>query len=214
MDKSSTETKMVAGAEAYADVAKLDPLGVAKCVSGILPSTENKPIDLSAEAKKPEKGSQPLSNQRRERFCMVLVGFDGDGKRKRNGEAYEIVYGKKGTIARVNSSRLLAIEEVRDRVEYLESKMAEINRHDYRAAQVEIDELRLRIIDRAKKNLKLAPVALAAARDFEKAHGLDEAAKRTEIFDIQGAAVNHSSGGEDVLAGVRAVLARVVKRTE
>jgi hypothetical protein len=183
----------------------LDPLGVMPDVSHLLPQSS---IDLTGDAKKAEDGALPLKNVKREQFCKILTGWGGDGLRKRNFEAYEIVYGKKGATARTQSSWLLSIPEVKARVEYLERKVAEARRHDYKVAQQEIDELRLGLIQRGKKNPKLAQVALAAARDFEAAHALNEEPARTETTKIEGFV------GGDGLSGVRAILAKVTKRTE
>lgn len=183
----------------------LDPLGVMPDVSHLLPQSS---IDLTAEAKKPAEGAVPLKNRKREQFAQVLTGWGGDGKRKRNHEAYTEVYGKTGATARTQSSWLLSIPEVKARVAYLEAKVEEARRHDYKAAQQEIDELRLGLIERGKKNPKLAQVALAAARDFEAAHGLNEEPTRTETTEIKGIV------GGDGLSGVRAILAKVTKRTE
>ena len=183
----------------------LDPLGVMPDVSHLLPQSS---IDLTGDAKKAEDGALPLKNAKREQFCEILTGWGGDGLRKRNFEAYEIVYGKKGATARTQSSWLLSIPEVKARVEYLERKVAEARRHDYKVAQQEIDELRLGLIQRGKKNPKLAQLALAAARDFEAAHGLNEEPTRTETTKIEGIV------GGDGLSGVRAILAKVTRRTE
>lgn len=183
----------------------LDPLGVMPDVSHLLPQSS---IDLTGDAKKAEDGALPLKNAKREQFCEILTGWGGDGLRKRNFEAYEIVYGKKGATARTQSSWLLSIPEVKARVEYLERKVAEARRHDYKVAQQEIDELRLGLIQRGKKNPKLAQLALAAARDFEAAHGLNEEPARTETTKIEGIV------GGDGLSGVRAILAKVTRRTE
>ncbi|MBO7236917.1 MAG: hypothetical protein J6V45_02395 [Kiritimatiellae bacterium] len=192
-------------AELANEAELLDPLGVMPDVSHLLPQSS---IDLTGDAKKAEDGALPLKNAKREQFCEILTGWGGDGLRKRNFEAYEIVYGKKGATARTQSSWLLSIPEVKARVEYLERKVAEARRHDYKVAQQEIDELRLGLIQRGKKNPKLAQLALAAARDFEAAHGLNEEPTRTETTEIKGIV------GGDGLSGVRAILAKVTKRTE
>ena len=185
----------------------LDPLVVMPEVSHLLPG-EMPPLNLTAEAKKGESGSAPLKNRKREQFAQVLTGWGGDGLPKKNHEAYTIVYGKEGATARTQSSWLLSIPEVKARVEYLERKIAEAKRHDYKAAQQEIDELRLGLIERGKNNHKLAHLALQAAKDFEAAHGLNEEPTRTETTEIQAV-----SGG-DGLSGVRAVLARVIRKSE
>lgn len=192
-------------AELANEAQVLDPLGVMPDVSHLLPQSS---IDLTGDAKKAEDGALPLKNAKREQFCEILTGWGGDGLRKRNFEAYEAVYGKKGATARAQSSWLLSIPEVKARVEYLERKVAEARRHDYKVAQQEIDELRLGLIQRGKKNPKLAQLALAAARDFEAAHGLNEEPTRTETTEIKGIV------GGDGLSGVRAILAKVTKRTE
>lgn len=195
------------GAELKQAVLQLDPLGVMPEVGHLLPPAA--PLDLTAEARKPESGSVPLRNRKREEFCKVLTGWGGDGLRKRNHEAYTAVYGKTGATARTQSSWLLSIPEVRDRVEWLERKVEEAKRHDYRAAQQEIDELRLGIIERGKKNSKLAAVALAAARDFEAAHGLAAKSARSDAVEV--GAVGAIEVG-DGLNAVRAILAKVVRR--
>ena len=191
--------------ELMLDAKSIDPLGVMPEVSHLLPTSS---LDLTAQAKKPAEGAVPLKNRKREQFAQVLTGWGGDGKRKRNHEAYTEVYGKTGATARTQSSWLLSIPEVKVRVAYLEAKVEEARRHDYKAAQQEIDELRLGLIERGKKNPKLAQVALAAARDFEAAHGLNEESARTETTEIKGIV------GGDGLSGVRAILAKVTRRTE
>ena len=198
-----------AGAERLKQAAfALDPLGVAPEVGHLLPQggASRGAADLIGEAKKGEEGSKPLRGKREE-FCKVLTGWGGDGVRKRNCEAYEQVYGTGGASARVNSTRLMAESEVKARVGWLEKKVAEAKRHDYLAAQQEIDELRLGLVERGKKNMKLAAVALAAARDFEAAHGL--AAKGGgggATVEVEAGAV---AGGGDGLNAVRAILAKV-----
>lgn len=202
-----TLTKPNIAGELAAAAAKADPLGVMPEVGHLLPAASGgAAIDLTAEAKRAEAGSKPLKNRRRELFCQTLTGWGGDGLRKKNCEAYRLVYGKDGATARTQSSWLLSQQEVKERVEWLERKVAEAKRHDYLAAQHEIDELRLGLIERARKNSALAGVALQAARDFEAAHGLGERAPETT--EIQAAAF----GGGDGLAEVRAVLAKVVRR--
>lgn len=180
----------------------IDPLGVMPEVGHLLPGKS--PVVPSREA---EDGAAPLKNKRREEFCRVLTGWGGDGLRKRNHEAYTIVYGKAGATARTQSSWLLALPEVKARVEWLERKVEEAKRHDHYAAQQEIDELRLGLVERGKKNAKLAAVALAAARDYEAAHGLRREPGRTETVEVQ--AVEG-----DALSGVRALVARVRRRSE
>lgn len=196
----------------------LDPLGVMPEVGHLLPGDGTGPlaapnpaqgaVDLTAEAKKPEGGAVPLKNRKREEFCRVLTGWGGDGTRKRNCEAYEKVYGKKGATARTQSSWLLSIPEVKERVAYLERKVEEAKRHDYLAAQQEIDELRLGLVARGKRNAKLAAVALAAARDFEAAHGLRAEARSSETVEEVAAVAG------DALGGVRAILAKVIRRVD
>ena len=181
--------------------AKIDPLGVMPEVGHLLPGT----IDLTGDAKRPLPGAVPLKGKREE-FAKVLTGWGGDGVRKRNCEAYAAVYGRGGATARTQSSWLLAQPEVKARVEYLERKVEEARRHDYLAACEEIDALRLGLVERGRKNSKLAAVALAAARDFEAAHGLAAKAARSDTVEV--AAVEAG----DALGAVRAILARVTRK--
>lgn len=218
MEEEKTLTKPNKRGGNAADVPRLveeaevlDPLGVMPEVGHLLPAEHSsavKSVDLTAEAKKPECGAVPLKNRKREEFCRVLTGWGGDGTRKRNCEAYEKVYGKKGATARTQSSWLLSIPEVKERVAYLERKVEEAKRHDYLAAQQEIDELRLGLVERGKKNAKLAAVALAAARDFEAAHGLRAEARSSETVEEVAAVAG------DALGGVRAILAKVIRRVD
>lgn len=225
MEEEKTLTKPNKRGGNAADVPRLveeaevlDPLGVMPEVGHLLPGNGTGPlaaqnpaqgaVDLTAEAKKPECGAVPLKNRKREEFCRVLTGWGGDGTRKRNCEAYEKVYGKKGATARSQSSWLLAIPEVKERVAYLERKVEEVKRHDYLAAQQEIDELRLGLVARGKRNAKLAAVALAAARDFEAAHGLRAEARSSETVEEVAAVAG------DALGGVRAILAKVIRRVD
>ena len=183
----------------------IDPLGVMPDVGHLLPADTQ--LDLTVKAKKPEKGAERLKNRKREEFCQVLTGWGADGKRKKNHEAYTQVYGKSGATARTQSSWLLSIPEVKDRVEWLERKMSEVKRHDYMAAQQEIDELRLGLIERAKINSKLAPVALIAARDFENAHGLSAQGAAADTIETSAALISQDDG----LGTLRAALVKVVK---
>ena len=184
------------------EASQIDPLGVMPEVKQLLPQA-----GLTEEARKAEAGSVPLKGKREE-FCRVLTGWGGDGTRKKNCAAYETVYGKGGATARAQSSWLLAQPEVKARVEWLERKVEEAKRHDYLAAQQEIDELRLGLVERGKKNAKLAAVALAAARDFEAAHGLSRSG--VEVKSETVAAIEAGDG----LGAVRAILARIIKKPQ
>jgi len=181
-------------------VKRIDPLGELPPVGHLLPDTELFP------KQKAEAGAEPLKNRKREAFCVALTGWGGNGRRIENYKAYEQAYGKGGATARSESTHLLTVPEVEERVKYLERKVHEAKRHDYLAAQQEIDELRLGVIERAKANAKLVPMALVAARDFEKAHGLDEQkpAMTTTVEETREATSNP-------LAGIAEKLKRVVK---
>lgn len=186
-----------------AEAAKIDPLGMKMEVSHLLPSATGTLFPKGTT----EAGAKPLENKKQEAFAVALTGWGGDGKRITNCKAYEIAYGKGGSTARSESTRLLARPEVKARVEYLEKRVAEAKRHDYLAAQQDIDEFRLQVVERAKKNPKLVPIALIAARDFEKAHGLEQTA---------GAAISEETEiaeSREVLPGILATIRKVVKRT-
>lgn len=163
----------------------LDPLCEPPDASGLLPPDDSPPPCADGSAarggRRAEPGSRPLENRRREQFCRVLTGWGGDGVRKTNCEAYSRVYGRSGATARTQSSWLMSVPEVRERVEWLERRVDEARRHDYLSAQREIDELRLSLVERARHNSKLAAVALAAARDFEAAHGLDGRGRGSKV---------------------------------
>lgn len=186
---------------------RADPLGKLPEVSHLLPD----PAAAMMPKAKCEPGAKPLKNRKREAFCQALTGWGGDGKRIENYRAYEIAYGKSGSTARSESTHLLAIAEVRERVEWLERRVAEAKRHNYLAAQQSFDEFRLGLVEKAKINSKLAPLALAAARDFEKAHGLEQAAAAATITTTveETAEVKKS----EVLPGLVASLKRVVRTT-
>lgn len=166
----------------------LDPLCEPPDASGLLPPDGSPPPRADGgtardgrRERRGEPGSRPLENRRREQFCRVLTGWGGDGVRKTNCEAYSKVYGRSGATARTQSSWLMSVPEVRERVEWLERRVDEARRHDYLSAQREIDELRLSLVERARHNSKLAAVALAAARDFEAAHGLDGRGRGSKV---------------------------------
>ncbi len=160
----------------------LDPLCEPPDASGLLPPDDSPPPCADGgRARRGEPGARPLANRRREQFCRVLTGWGGDGVRKTNCEAYARVYGRSGATARTQSSWLMSVPEVRERVEWLERRVDEARRHDYLSAQREIDELRLSLVERARHNSKLAAVALAAARDFEAAHGLDGRGRGSKV---------------------------------
>jgi len=139
------------------EIKRLDPLGELPAVNHLLPKEE------IFKKEKNEPGAMPLKNRKRETFCTALTGWGASGVRIENCKAYEIAYGKTGSTARSESTHLLAIPEVADRVRYLEKLVGEAKRHDYLAAQHEIDELRLGVIARARTNSKLMPMALVAA---------------------------------------------------
>ena len=207
MDKTLTNPNKrgANAAELVAEAKRLDPLGVMPDVGHLLPVGDSAEVDLVGEAKKAEPGAAQLKNRRREQFCQVLTGWGGDGLKKKNHEAYTIVYGKDGATARTQSSWLLSQPDVKARVDYLERKVSEARRHDHRAAQQEIDELRLGLIERGRRSSKLAAVALAAARDYEAAHGLNEVpAKRTEV-EVQRI-------DSDGFGAVKAALVKVMKK--
>lgn len=190
-----------------AEVKAVQPLFQMPPVDHLLPKADE-PLFPKEQA---EAGAKPLKNRKREAFCVALTGWGGDGIRIENYRAYEIAYGKRGATARSESTHLLAIPEVKARVEYLEKRVAEAKRHDYLAAQQSFDEFRLGVVERAKVNSKLVPMALAAARDFEKAHGLDSgAAAKTTVETSETAEVRKS----EVLTGITASLKRVVKTTK
>lgn len=187
-----------------AEVLKAEPLFAQPPVEHLMPT------DSLFEKPKAELGATPLRNRKRELFCEALTGWGGDGTRCANYKAYEIAYGKTGSTARSESTRLLAIPEVKARVEYLSRKVTEAKRHDYLAAQQCFDEFRLGVVELAKRNPKLVPMALVAARDFEKAHGLEAAPGKTTTTVEESAEVTKKT---EVLPGLIASLKRVVKTT-
>lgn len=191
--------------EQRAEVKNAEPLFTMPAVEHLMPTDDVFPKE------KCEDGSKPLRNRKREAFCTALTGWGGDGKRIENYRAYEIAFGNGGASARANSTRLLAIPEVKARVEYLSRKVEEAKHHDYLAAQQSFDEFRLGVVERAKVNPKLVPMALVAARDFEKAHGLDASAPgKTTTTVEESAEVTRKA---EVLPGLIASLKRVVKTT-
>lgn len=190
-----------------------------KAVKQVQPLFELPPVDhlMPTDSvqlfpkKRAEPGAKPLKNRKREAFCEALTGWGGSGKRIENYKAYEIAYGKTGATARSESTHLLAIPEVKERVEYLERKVAEAKHHDYLAAQQSFDEFRLGLVEKAKSNSKLAPLALVAARDFEKAHGLEATAPGKTTTTVEESA--EVTKKAEVLPGLIASLKRVVKTT-
>lgn len=188
-------------------VKKVQPLFELPPVDHLMPTDS---VQLFPK-KRAEPGAKPLKNRKREAFCEALTGWGGSGKRIENYKAYEIAYGKTGATARSESTHLLAIPEVKERVEYLERKVAEAKHHDYLAAQQSFDEFRLGLVEKAKSNSKLAPLALAAARDFERAHGLDAAAPEKTTTTVEESA--EVTKKAEVLPGLIASLKRVVKTT-
>lgn len=191
--------------EQLSEVKNAEPLFTMPAVGHLMPTDDVFPKE------KCEDGSKPLKNRKREAFCEALTGWGGDGKRIENFRAYEIAFGK-SVGARANSTRLLAIPDVRARVEYLSRKVAEAKHHDYLAAQQSFDEFRLGVVERAKKNPKLVPMALVAARDFEKAHGLEAAAPGKTTTTVEESA--EVTKKTEVLPGLIASLKRVVKTTK
>lgn len=188
---------------------KIQPLFELPAVDHLMPTDS---MQLFPK-KRTEPGAKPLKNRKREAFCEALTGWGASGKRIENYRAYEIAYGKTGATARSESTHLLAIPEVKERVEYLERKVAEAKHHDYLAAQQSFDEFRLGLVEKAKANSKLAPLALVAARDFEKAHGLDQGtAKNTTTTTVEESA--EVTKKTEVLPGLIASLKRVVKTTK
>lgn len=188
-----------------AEVLKAEPLFAQPPVEHLMPT------DSLFAKPKAESGSVPLKNRKRELFCEALTGWGGDGTRCANYKAYETAYGKTGSTARSESTRLLAIPEVKARVEYLSRKVAEAKHHDYLAAQQCFDEFRLGVVERAMVNPKLVPMALVAARDFEKAHGLEAAAPGKTTTTVEESA--EVTKKAEVLPGLIASLKRVVKTT-
>lgn len=197
-----------------AEAKALDPLGILESQGHLLPvvdTGEASDLDLTAEKRKEKEleGSQPLTNQKHEEFCQYLTGWVGDGQRMKAYAAYEKVYSSKGKSIkspRSLAARLMAQPEVAARIKYLDAKVEAMRRHDYRAAQREIDELRLSVIARASKNSKMIPLALIAARDFEKAHGLDESESADE--ETKSLSIAETDG----FGSIRAAILKVTRK--
>lgn len=156
-----------------------------------------------------EPGSTPLKNARQERFCEILTGWGGDGEPQLMYVAYQAVYGQRlaRSTAKVSASRLLARQDVRQRVEWMRERVAESGRQNARAVQTLIDTFRIGLIERATQNSKLAALALSAAKDYENAHGLLRAGG-TESTQIAAAVETSSS----VMGSIATILAKVTRK--
>lgn len=74
---------------------------------------------MQKEADKKNNPSKPLSNDRREKFCQLIV----DGIKP--SQAYQKAYKCSQEVAIASSSRMLTYVEVKERIDYLRQELAE-----------------------------------------------------------------------------------------
>lgn len=156
-----------------------------------------------------ETGAEPLKNSKWEKFCSIITGWGGDGFPVYAYQAYMKVYGTTDRhAARCNASRLIASHaEVRERIMWMKSRLAESALIDKSAMRKEILDTRLAILNATKGSSKHKDIALQVMRDIERAFGLDgpELERKSERVDEAKAAAQT----DGAFASIREALKRV-----
>jgi hypothetical protein len=172
-------------------------------------AAEPKPII----AKKAQPGSEPLKNERHERFCQLVAYGDGEGGAYSFYEAYQEAF-KKGTIstmttssARANASRLRRDHpEIDARIAFLDRELKEevmLRRGSVFAKTINQVQGVVEAMARQKSNPKAASVLVSAAGLILKATGNEAPEQKTET--------TIAIAQQDGLGTLKAALAKVVR---
>ena len=175
-------------------------------------AAEPKPI---LAKKGPQPGSEPLKNERHERFCQLVAYGDGEGRAYAFYEAYQAAF-KKGPLskmstssARANASRLRRDHpEIDERIAFLDRELKEevmLRRGSVFAKTINQVQGVVEAMSKQRSNPKAASVLVSAAGLILKATGNEQPEAKTETS----AAALISK--DDGLGTLRAALVKVVK---
>ena len=164
--------------------------------------------------KGPQPGSEPLKNERHERFCQLVAYGDGEGGTYSFYQAYQEAF-KKGPLsnmstssARANASRLRRDHpEIDERIAFLDRELKEevmLRRGSVFAKTINQVQGVVDAMSRQRSNPKAASVLVSAAGLILKATGNEQPEAKTET---SAALISQDDG----LGTLRAALVKVVK---
>lgn len=174
-------------------------------------AAEPKPI---LAKKGPQPGSEPLKNERHERFCQLVAYGDGEGGTYSFYQAYQLAF-KKGPLsnmstssARANASRLRRDHpEIDERIAFLDRELKEevmLRRGSVFAKTINQVQGVVEAMSKQRSNPKAASVLVSAAGLILKATGNEQPEAKTET---SAALISQDDG----LGTLRAALVKVVK---
>ena len=164
--------------------------------------------------KGPLPGSEPLKNERHERFCQLVAYGDGEGGTYSFYQAYQEAF-KKGPLsnmstssARANASRLRRDHpEIDERIAFLDRELKEevmLRRGSVFAKTINQVQGVVEAMSKQRSNPKAASVLVSAAGLILKATGNEQPEAKTET---SAALISQDDG----LGTLRAALVKVVK---
>lgn len=163
----------------------------------------------------PQPGSEPLKNERHERFCQLVAYGDGEGRAYSFYQAYQEAF-KKGTVsdmsnasARANASRLRRDHpEIDERIAFLDRELKDevmIRKGSVFATTINKVQGVIEAMSKQKSNPKAASVLVSAAGLILKATGNEAPAEKTET--------TIAIAQQDGLGTLKAALAKVTRTT-
>lgn len=168
-----------------------------------------------AASRGPEPGSEPLKNERHERFCQLVAYGDGVGGTYAFYQAYQEAF-KKGSVsdmpnssARANASRLRREHpEIDERIAFLDRELKDevmIRRGSVFVQTINKVQGVIEAMSKQKSNPKAASVLVSAAGLILKATGNEAPPEKTET--------TIAIAQQDGLGTLKAALAKVVRTT-
>lgn len=162
--------------------------------------------------KGPRPGSEPLRNERHERFCQLVAYGDGEGGTYPLYEAYRRAFGKGAGMtkasARANASRLRRDHpEIDERIAFLDRELKDevmLRRGSVFARTINQVQGVVEAMSKQRSNPKAASVLVSAAGLILKATGNEQPEATTET---SAALISQDDG----LGTLRAALVKVVK---
>ena len=159
----------------------------------------------------PQPGSEPLKNERHERFCQLVVYGDGEGGTYSFYHAYQEAF-KKGAVskmttacARANASRLRRDHpEIDERIAFLDRELKDevmLRKGSVFAKTINQVQGVVEAMSKQRSNPKAASVLVSAAGLILKATGNEPQKTETTIAMAE----------QDGLGTLKAALAKVVK---
>lgn len=179
-------------------------------------AAEPKRITTGGAVESGRAGSEPLKNERHERFCQLVAYGDGEGGTYSFYQAYQEAF-KKGLLskmsassARANASRLRRDHpEIDERIAFLDRELKEevmLRRGSVFAKTINQVQGVVEAMSKQRSNPKAASVLVSAAGLILKATGNEQPEAKTET---SAALISQDDG----LGTLRAALVKVVKTT-